>query len=168
MTLSKPNWKFLAKQGTITSTPQTRLRDYYRRGYPPGATNNTMQPYGHQLPNAVQGDQWQAKVEWCTHSKYLRHIDTVCRDKGTCSLADFYNTMDRRNPIQALTEDAAHAGPAAQTEGTANTANTAQTHQTRRQPRWTDAQPDCTARMEEQAGATSAAASASSSRDMRN
>ena len=166
MVLSKPNWKFLAKRGTLTSTPQTRLREYYHSGYPPGTTDNTMQPYGHQRPNAVPGDQWQSTVEWYTHSRYLRRIETVSRDKGTCSLADFYNTMDRRNPILALTDGTtphrAHSNP------TEDTANTTQTHPTGRRPPWPDAQPECTEQTEEQVGSKSSAASASSSRERRN
>ena len=123
MVLSKPNWKFIAKRGTIAATPQNQLREYYRIGYPPG-TDSTRQPYGQQRPNVVPVDQWQAKVEWYTNSRYLSHMEAVSRDKSTCSSAEFYHTMDRRNPVLALDNAAARTAQTGQAEATQETTST--------------------------------------------
>ena len=131
MVLSKPNWKFLAKRGTIAATPQTRLRECCRTGYPPG-TDSNRQPYGQQIPNALLLHRWQAMVDWYTSSEYLAHLEQVSRDKSACSTAEFFNTMDRRNPVQVRNNAAvctAKAAPVARAAPTEETENDAHAHQ---------------------------------------
>ena len=61
----------------LTSTPQKLLQRYYRLGHPAGLTDKTMLPYALPWHNAISDAEWQHKVGWFSHPRYLKDMEAV-------------------------------------------------------------------------------------------
>ena len=103
--LSRPNWQLLAKRGTLTATPHELLQPYYQIGYPTGLKDKTVLPYALPMHNAISLTEWQRRVGWFCHSRYLYDMDALYAERAGSSFAAFYGTMDLTKPIKAMTYD---------------------------------------------------------------
>ena len=103
--LSRQNWQLLAKRGTLTATPQSLLRRYYQIGYPPGLKDKTALPFALPIHNAIPDAEWQRRVGWYCHSRYLADMDALYIERAGSRLDIFYSRMDLTNPIQAMQSD---------------------------------------------------------------
>ena len=103
--LSRQNWQLLAKRGTLTATPQGLLKRYYQIGYPAGLKDKTVLPYALPIHNAITDVEWQRRVRWYCHSRYLADMDTLYAERAGSRFDAFYGTMDLTNPIQAMQHD---------------------------------------------------------------
>ena len=111
---SRPNWQFLAKRGTLTATPQHLLRSYYPRGYPAGLVDKKAMPYVLPWHNAISEAEWQRRVRWFCHSRYLHDVDALYG--AELKFDTFYRTMDLTNPIKAMQYDQTNSEQAKQAE----------------------------------------------------
>ena len=111
-----PNWQFLAKRGTLTATPQHLLRRYYRRGYPAGLVDKKAMPYVLPWHNAISEAEWQRRVRWFCHSRYLHDMDALYAERAELKFDTFYRTMDLTNPIKAMQYDQTNSEQAKQAE----------------------------------------------------
>ena len=122
--LSRPNWQILAKRGTLTSTPQELLQRYYRLGHPAGLADKTMLPYALPWRNAISDAEWQRKVEWFSHARYLKDMEAVNAERTGSRFDAFYKTMNQTNPIKAEQEETEQTNaPAEQTTAAASTSS---------------------------------------------
>ena len=125
--LSRPNWQILAKRGTLTSTPQELLQRYYKIGHPAGLTDKTRLPYALPWHNAMSDAEWQHKVEWFSHARYLQDMEAVNAERAGSKFEAFYRTMNHSNPIKADHEDTEQTeqsnAPAAQATAAASTSS---------------------------------------------
>ena len=103
--LSRQNWQLLAKRGTLTATPQDLLKRYYQIGYPAGLKDKTVLPYALPIHNAITDVEWQRRVRWYCHSRYLADMDTLYAERAGSRFDAFYGAMDLTNPIQAMQSD---------------------------------------------------------------
>ena len=103
--LSRQNWQLLAKRGTLTATPQNLLKRYYQIGYPAGLKDKMTLPYALPIHNAITDAEWQRRVGWYCHSRYLADMDALYAERAESRLDIFYSTMDLTNPIQAMQSD---------------------------------------------------------------
>ena len=103
--LSRQNWQLLAKRGTLTATPQGLLKRYYQIGYPAGLKDKTVLPYALPIHNAITDVEWQRRVKWYCHSRYLADMDTLYAERAGSRFDTFYGAMDLTNPIQAMQYD---------------------------------------------------------------
>ena len=103
--LSRQNWQLLAKRGTLTATPQDLLKRYYQIGYPAGLKDKTILPYALPIHNAITDVEWQRRVGWYCHPRYLADMDTLYAERAGSRFDAFYGTMDLTNPIQAMQYD---------------------------------------------------------------
>ena len=111
---SRPNWQFLAKRGTLTATPQHLLRRYYQGGYPAALVDKRALPYVLPWHNALSESDWQHRVGWFCHSRYLHDMDALYAERAWSKFDTFYRTMDLTNPIQAMRYDQANSEQAKQ------------------------------------------------------
>ena len=107
--LSRQNWQLLAKRGTLTATPQDLLKRYYQIGYPAGLKDKTALPYALLMHNAITDAEWQRRVGWYCHSRYLPDMDALYAERAESRFDTFYSTMDLTNPIQAMQYDQTEA-----------------------------------------------------------
>ena len=103
--LSRQNWQLLAKRGTLTAAPQSLLRRYYQIGCPPGLKDPTALPHALPIHNAIPDAEWQRRVGWYCHSRYLADMDALYAERAGSRLDIFYSRMDLTNPIQAMQSD---------------------------------------------------------------
>ena len=103
--LSRQNWQLLAKRGTLTATPQDLLKRYYQIGYPAGLKDKTVLPYALPIHNAITDVEWQRRVGWYCHSRYLADMDTLYAERAGSRFDAFYGTMDLTSPIHAMQYD---------------------------------------------------------------
>ena len=80
--LSRQNWQLLAKRGTLTATPQNLLKRYYQIGYPPGLKDKMALPYALPIHNAITDAEWQRRVGWYCHSRYLADMDALYAERA--------------------------------------------------------------------------------------
>ena len=113
---SRPNWQFLAKRGTLTATPQRLLGSYYQRGYPAGLVDKKLMPYVLPWHNAISEAEWQRRVRWFCHSRYLHDMDALYAERAELKFDTFYRTMDLTNPIKAMQYDQTNSEQAKQAE----------------------------------------------------
>ena len=99
--LSKPHWRFLANEGTVSITPQSLLRTYYRQGYSASLPAREL-PYGTQRENALSKTEWQHKVIWYSSASYLRELAALRAARARTHISTFYHRMNHLNPIQAV------------------------------------------------------------------
>ena len=111
-----PNWQFLAKRSTLTATPQHLLRSYYRQGYPAGLVDKKAMPYVLPWHNAISEAEWQRRVRWFCHSRYLHDMDALYAERAELKFDTFYRTMDLTNPIKAMQYDQTNSEQAKQAE----------------------------------------------------
>ena len=103
--LSRPNWQLVAKRGTLTATPHDLLQRYYQIVYPAGLKDKTALPYALPRHNAILEAEWQRRVGWFCHSRYLHDMDALYAERTGSRFVTFYRTMDLTNPIQAMKHD---------------------------------------------------------------
>ena len=113
---SRPNWQFLAKRGTLTATPQHLLQRYYRRGYPASLVDKKAMPYVLPWHGAISEAEWQRRVGWFCHSRYLHDMDALYTERAWSSFDTFYRTMDLTNPNKALQYDQTNSEQSKQAE----------------------------------------------------
>ena len=103
--LSRQNWQLLAKRGTLTATPQDLLKRYYQIGYPAGLKDKTALRYALPIHNAITDAEWQRRVRWYCHSRYLADMDALYAERAGSRFDTFHSAMDLTNPIQAMQYD---------------------------------------------------------------
>ena len=122
--LSRPNWQILAKRGTLTSTPQELLKHFYQQGHPAGLADKTMLPYALPWHNAIPDAEWQRKVEWFSHARYLQDMEAVNAERTGSRFDAFYKTMSQTNPSKADQEETEQTNaPAEPTTAAASTSS---------------------------------------------
>ena len=64
--------------------------------------------------NALSEADWQHRVGWFCHSRYLRDMDALYAERAWSKFDTFYRAMDLTNPIQAMRCDQANSEQAKQ------------------------------------------------------
>ena len=90
------------------------LRRYYRGGYPAGLVDKRALPYVLPWHNALSEADWQHRVGWFCHSRYLHDMEALYAERAWSKFDTFYRTMDLTNPIQAMRYDQANSEQAKQ------------------------------------------------------
>ena len=57
------------------------------------------------MHNAITDAEWQRRVGWHCHSRYLTDMDALYAERAGSRFDTFYSTMDLTNPIQAMQYD---------------------------------------------------------------
>ena len=96
--LSRQNWQLLAKRGTLTATPQDLFRRYYQIGYHAGLKDKAVLPYALPIHNAITDVEWQRRVRWYCHSRYLADMDTLYADRAGSRFDAFYHPSHATRP----------------------------------------------------------------------
>ena len=83
-----------------------------------------MLPYALSWHNAIPDAEWQRKVEWFSHAKYLQDMEAVNAERTGSRFDAFYKTMNQTNPIKADQEETEQTNaPAEQTTAAASTSS---------------------------------------------
>ena len=73
-------------------------------------------PYVLPWHNAISEAEWQRRVGWFCHSRYLRDMDALYTERAWSSFDTFYRTMDLTNPNKALQYDQTNSEQSKQAE----------------------------------------------------
>ena len=103
-----------SQKRSLTATPQHLLRRYYRGGHPAGLVDKRALPYVLPWHNALSEADWQRRVGWFCHSRYLHDMDALYAERAWSKFDTFYRAMDLTNPIQAMRYDQANSEQAKQ------------------------------------------------------